>query len=202
MCTPDNVRELALGFVVSEGIASPESVKISDAPCLKDGRVVVVEVPSNFCQPEIRSSGCIGVYRETEVVPKVKARELFSLDEVRSALQYLEVDEYHRTRGYHIAALVGKEGLILRRYDVGRHNAVDKVIGAALMREIDFSRTYLVISGRISRGIAMKCARVGIPLIVSKAAILDSAVDVCRRSGLAAVSFATNVAVVGDALEI
>ena len=85
-------------------------------------------------------------------------------------------------------------------YDVGRHNAVDKAIGSALLKGVDFSKVFLLLSGRISRGMVMKCARVGIPLIASKAAILDSAIDVCEKSGVAAVSFATNIAIEGEAL--
>ena len=70
------------------------------------------------------------------------------------------------------------------------------------MRGIDLSRTFLLLSGRISRGIAMKCVRSGIPLVVSKAAILDSAIKVCEKSGLAAVSFATKVVVKGEAIDV
>jgi len=95
---------------------------------------------------------------------------------------------------------VGKDGVVSRMYDVGRHNAVDKAIGSALLKGAELSKTFLLLSGRISRGMAMKCARVGIPLIASKAAILDSAIEVCEKSGIAAVSFATNIAVEGEAL--
>jgi len=70
----------------------------------------------------------------------------------------------------------------------------------AVKDDIDFSKTFLVISGRISKGMALKCARVGIPLIVSKAAILDSAIDICTETGLTAISFATNVIVNGEIL--
>ncbi|MFN3383448.1 MAG: formate dehydrogenase accessory sulfurtransferase FdhD, partial [Archaeoglobaceae archaeon] len=85
-------------------------------------------------------------------------------------------------------------------HDVGRHNAVDKAIGLALLNKANLQESFLVVSGRISLGIAMKCANAGIPLIVSKAAIFDSAIDFCERTGLSAVSFATNIAI-GNAIE-
>jgi FdhD protein len=203
MCTPENLKELAVGFLISEGIAkSIDDIVFPEVPCLRNNRrIIMIEVNGDSCQAAIRSSGCIGIYRENEEIPGVEAGEKFTLNEIKAALHHLEIEEYHRTRGYHIAALVGKEGLLIRRYDVGRHNAVDKVIGAALIKRMDLSKMFLLLSGRISRGIAMKCARVGIPLVVSKAAILDSAVEVCRKSGLAAISFATNIAIVGKALE-
>nr|WP_230972496.1 formate dehydrogenase accessory sulfurtransferase FdhD [Archaeoglobus neptunius] len=197
MCTPENLKELAVGFLVSEGI-----VKSIDEIIFSyiDNDVLFVKLNGNQSSTTIRSSGCIGVYREQEKIPKVEAEAKFTMDEIKKSLEYLEIEEYVRTRGYHVASIVGKDGLLYRRYDVGRHNAVDKVIGAALLNGIRLKKTFLLISGRISRGMAMKCARAGIPLIVSKAAILDSAIDVCEKSGVSAVSFATNIAVVGDAL--
>lgn len=203
MCTPENLRELAVGFLVSEGIAkSVEDIVFSNAPCLEDGRVIFVNLNGDINNPTIRSSGCIGVYRANEEIPRAIAEEKFTIEEIRGSLRYLDVEEYKKTRGYHIAAIVGKNGLIFRRHDVGRHNAVDKVIGAALLNKVKLSKSFLLLSGRISRGIAMKCARVGIPLIVSKAAILDSAIEVCKISGVSAISFATNIAVVGEALKL
>ncbi len=197
MCTPENIRDLVVGFLVSEGIAN----SVKDIEFLSLGeQEVVVRVDGSSGEIAITSSGSPGVY--SLEVPKVEAGERFSLDELRNSLSYLETEEYRRTRGYHTAAIVGRGGLICRRYDVGRHNAVDKAIGAALLDGVDLSCTYLLLSGRISRGMVVKCARVGIPLVVSKAAILDSAVEVCKESGLSAVSFATNIAVVGEALEV
>lgn len=196
MCTPQDIYEFVVGFLLSEGIAkSLEDIKIS----LIADNVVYVKLNGSF-DTTIRSSGCIGVFREKEEIPRVKPKERFTLEEIKNSLHFLETEEYRRTRGYHTAAIVGKEGLITRKYDVGRHNAVDKAIGHAAVSGIDFSRAFLLISGRISRGMVMKCARVGIPLIASKAAILDAAIEVCEISGVAAVSFATNIAVKGEAL--
>jgi len=195
MCTPEHINELILGFLISEGFASDlKEIKFSNSTCLKS-RIFVVDVSQSLLPITLRSSGCIGVLRKGEKLPKIAAREKFSMDEIRNSLDYLEIEEYRKTRGYHVAALVGKGGLIFRAYDVGRHNAVDKVIGMAVKNDVDFSKTFLVISGRISRGMALKCARVGIPLIVSRAAILDSAIEVCIETGLSAISFATNVVV-------
>jgi len=197
MCTPKNLIELAVGFVISEGIAkSLDEVEVSKI----EDDIIYVKMDGEHSSTTIRSSGCIGVFREREEIPRVKAGERFTLEEVREALNYIETEEYRKTRGYHTAVVVGKDGVVSRMYDVGRHNAVDKAIGSALLKGAELSKTFLLLSGRISRGMAMKCARVGIPLIASKAAILDSAIEVCEKSGIAAVSFATNIAVEGEAL--
>ncbi len=198
MCTPENLIELAVGFVISEGIAkSLDEIEVSK---IEDG-IIYVKMDGNHSSTTITSSGCIGVFREREEIPKVKAGEKFTLQEVKNALQYLETEEYKRTRGYHTAVIISKNGIVSRMHDVGRHNAVDKAIGSSLLKGVDPGKVFLLLSGRISRGMVLKCARVGIPLIASKAAILDSAIEVCEKSGIAAVSFATNIAVEGEALE-
>ncbi len=199
MCTPENLVELAVGFVICEGIAkSLDEIAVSKI----EDDIIYIKMNGDYSSTTIRSSGCIGVFREKEEIPRVKARERFTLEEVKEALKHIETEEYRRTRGYHTAVVMGKEGVISRMYDIGRHNAVDKAIGSALLKGADLSKTFLLLSGRISRGMVMKCARSGIPLIASKAAILDSAIEVCEKSGIAAVSFATNIAVEGEALEL
>jgi FdhD protein len=195
MCTPVNLEELAIGFLISEGLVSP-SEKIA---VQVDGDTITVKANTNPVF-KLRSSGCPGVFREKEELPEVIAEERFSLNEARNSLKHLDTEEYKRTRGYHIAALIGKDGLIARAYDVGRHNAIDKAIGMGIKKELNLRRSFLLTSGRISQGIAAKCVRASIPLVVSKAAILDSAMEICMKTGLSAVSFATGIMIRGDAL--
>ena len=202
-CTPVNVEELILGFIVTEGIGRFEDINKNVDVHISDD---LIEVNLPNAEPTLTSSGSIsigvGVGRKAEKVGEVRAEEKFRIEELQKSLQYLEIEEYKRTRGYHIAAIVSKRGLETRAYDIGRHNAVDKAVGMCVKKGIALDRTFLLLSGRISRGIAMKCVRAGIPLVVSKAAILDSAIELCKQTGLSAVSFATNIAVVGDALEV
>ncbi|MCS7121165.1 MAG: formate dehydrogenase accessory sulfurtransferase FdhD [Archaeoglobaceae archaeon] len=178
-CTPKDLEDLIVGFIVSEGFANFGNFKYS----IKH-KEVRVEVPTV----------------EVEEKKKVKANRTFTVSEVREKLNLLDIEEYKRTRGYHVAAVVGEK--VYLRYDVGRHNAVDKAIGASLRNYEDLSKTFLILSGRISREIAMKCVRSGIPLVASKAAIIDSALEVCRETGLSAISFTTGIAYVGEALRI
>lgn len=194
MCTPENLEELAIGFLISEGVAK-DGIKV-----YAEGDVVVAEYDGEPVSFKMHSSGCAGIYTDDSDLPAVKSCEKWSMEEIEGMLHLLETAEYRTTRGYHSAFVIGKKGVIARGIDVGRHNAVDKAIGAAYLKNTDFSRTYLLLSGRISKGIALKCVRAGIPLVASKAAILDSAVEVCKRSGLSAVSFASGVAVAGEAL--
>jgi len=200
MCTPSNLEELAIGFLVSEGLIDRNDW--DKAKIEVKGNSIYVDVDANSFVLELRSSGCVGVFKDSEVLPKLVARETYSLDEVKRALRFIEIREYKETRGYHTAVIADKNGLVARAIDVGRHNAVDKVIGMGLKKGMDTSKVFIIVSGRVSRGIAAKAARSGIPLVVSKASILNSAVEICRKTGLAVVSFASNLALRNDALEL
>ncbi len=188
-CTPSMLKELVIGFLVSEGIIG----SLGDLKLEICGKRIVVEIP-NISELDLCLSGFSRNLR-----PRIRNNKKFKLDELKKHLQLLEIEEYRRTRGYHVSAIV-LEDRYYRAYDVGRHNAVDKAIGMALLQSVDLSNSFILISGRISKEIALKCANAGIPLLVSKAAILSSAIEFCKESGLSAVSFATNIAI-GDAIE-
>jgi len=197
-CTPVFLKELTVGFLVSEGLV--EKGKEIDVKI--DGDSIYVDAIDSIQGFRLRSSGSPGVFRVVEELPRVSGGEKFTIEECRNSLKYLETEEYKMTRGYHTAALCGKDGLLQRAYDVGRHNAVDKVLGMGILNCVDFEKIFLLVSGRISQGMVAKCVRCGIPLLVSKAAILDSAIAKCGETGLSVVSFATNIAVKGDSIEV
>lgn len=188
MCTPADLKELGIGYVTSEGILSISDIERVEL--LEDGLDITASNFNPDLYQELRSSGCIGVsWDETEDL-LITSPCKFPLSQVKSSLDCLNVPEYTQTHGYHVACLFNRDGsLIARRIDVGRHNAVDKVIGAGILSNTDMSSCFLTFSGRISRGIALKCVRLNIPLLVSKASLLDSAVEVARKSGLSIVSF-------------
>lgn len=97
---------------------------------------------------------------------------------------------FRKTGGVHIAALFSIDGeLHVFAEDVGRHNAVDKVIGAAALKNVDFKKCFLALSGRLTGDIVLKAARIGIPLIASMTAALDSGIDVALRTGITLVGF-------------
>ncbi len=129
---------------------------------------------------------------------KIKSKEIWSMDMIRDSLGYIDIND--PTKAHHIAVLIGKNGVIARAIDISRHAAVLKVIGMGLKKRAEFDRTYLLISSRITHEIALKCAKAGIPLIVTKKTITDLALEFCRDVGLSVVSFGSEV-VEGDAVE-
>jgi FdhD protein len=98
---------------------------------------------------------------------------------------------FEETGGTHAAALVTADGeTLVVREDVGRHNAVDKVVGRMLLDGIDASSTALVVSGRTSFELVQKAARASIPLVVGVSAPTSLAVDAARRTRVTLVGFA------------
>ena len=96
---------------------------------------------------------------------------------------------FRLTGGTHSAAIYYDEKLIAFAEDVGRHNAVDKVIGEAFERRADFSRCILASSGRQPANMVLKAARVGLPIVASIAGPISSGVDAATKTGVTLICF-------------
>lgn len=97
---------------------------------------------------------------------------------------------FKKTGAYHSAFILARSmELLYQADDIGRHTAVDKVIGKALMEDVDFKEVVLFTTGRISSDIVKKCVRCQIPVLVSRGAPLGGAVELAREYGLVLIGF-------------
>jgi len=97
---------------------------------------------------------------------------------------------FERTGGIHAVALFDVEGMLLvLREDIGRHNAVDKVLGAALMRGLPLPETVMMVSGRLGFEIAQKAVVAGIPVVASISAASSLAIELATSFGMTAIGF-------------
>jgi FdhD protein len=215
MRTPGSDLELAAGFLWGEGfLTSPDQlmeVKVCGDRTLSPrqrANVVIAEVsmdvPTSHRNLDRRftiTSAC-GVCGSTSIsdlhqrgIPKVfkttkPLPELAALPELLIGNQQV----FSKTGGLHAAVLVNREGKALYlREDVGRHNAVDKVIGAALMAgHIPLSNWTLVVSGRVGYEIVQKAICAGISALVGVSAPTSLAVELADEFDLTLLAFARN----------
>jgi FdhD protein len=97
---------------------------------------------------------------------------------------------FERTGGIHAVALFDDRGsLLVLREDIGRHNAVDKVLGAALAGGLAVRETIMMVSGRLGFEIAQKAVVAGVPVTISISAASSLAVELAEETGMTAVGF-------------
>ncbi len=193
MATPDMIKELAIGYLICEGVVS-KLEEIDDVEIDQEKLEVHAKLKDDEhfqIWNELRSSGCIGVAWDRDEAVKVCSNLKLKASVIRNSLKYLENEVYSETRGVHSASLIDVNGrLIAKAIDVGRHNAVDKVVGKAMLEKRELSQLFLLSTGRQSAGMVMKAARAGIPLIVTKAAPLSSGVEAAEKTGVCLIAFA------------
>jgi len=193
LTSPGKLEQLAVGYLVCEGFVGAAS-EIRDVRIVGENRIFAKITPNDhfYMGFEIRSSGCIGVNRENTEDVKVESDCHFHPNIIQGSLHYLESGIYQQTRGTHAACIIDRQGgCIACAIDVGRHNAVDKAIGQAIMDGFNPGVHYILSTGRQPAGMVMKAARSGIPMVVTKAAPLNSGIETALRTGICLVGFAT-----------
>lgn len=193
-CTPQMIREFVVGFIMTEGIIKGNWC--TERMSIEYGNEVFVDIPAEgevSTDGKIITSGCVGgVTFEKGIedgpinddfsVRSDRLREVFNLFQARS-------DLYKLTGCIHSAALSDGESLLCFAEDIGRHNAVDKVIGYAILENIPFKGKIMLASGRISSEISSKCARWGIPMIATRTAPTNLAIEIAEKRGVTIVGF-------------
>jgi len=193
LTSPEKLEQLAVGYLVCEGFVGAAS-DIRDVRIDNENRIYAEITRNDHFDMgfEIRSSGCVGVNRKNNEDVKVESDSHFHPEIIQSSLHYLESEIYQQTRGTHAACIIDRQGgCITCAIDVGRHNAVDKAIGQAIMDGFNPGEHYILSTGRQPAGMVMKAARSGIPMVVTKAAPLNSGIETALRTSICLVGFAT-----------
>jgi FdhD protein len=211
MRTPGHDRELVAGFLISEGVIRSRQDLFDLVECPgSDAAGNVVDVwlkdPSSF-RPEllarsgITSSSCgicgrqsigeaLQMHQQVSPGPPVAAATLFGLSGKLAGAQ----SGFKATGGLHACGLFRSNGeLLAAREDVGRHNALDKLIGWACLGDgLPLSATALLLSGRVSFEMMQKSLAAGIPFVAAISAPTSLAVEFARCSGQTLIGFLRN----------
>ena len=207
MRTPGNDEELAVGFFITEGLLKKRADILKIAPHPRNQNKNVVNV---FLAPDIvvnleqltrhvfASSSC-GLCGKATIesvhqhFPKIKTKVSVNVKIISALPDKLRAaqETFARTGGLHAAAIFDLDGnLIVLREDVGRHNAVDKVLGNCFLAgNFPLEKNILLVSGRASFEILQKALAARIPIVCAVSAPSSLAVDFARESGQTLIGF-------------
>jgi FdhD protein len=199
MRTPGSDEELALGFCLSEGLRPTSAAPPADLA----SNTVEVEAPgfdpSRVARNFYTSSSCgvcgKGALEAVAVeAPRVESDLQVAADLLAGLPDRLRSEQtaFAETGGLHATGLFDSDGeLLCAREDVGRHNAMDKVIGRAFLEgRLPLARSILCVSGRLSFELVQKAAVAGCPILVAVGAPSSLAVELGRDRGLTLCGFA------------
>jgi FdhD protein len=203
MRTPGNDLELTLGWLLSEGIILSLEDFVGLEADANEENVVQVHLRDGLAltlEPRQYGSGsACGVCGKTNLEQihargmqkvssriQIAARVLYGLPEALREVQ----TTFESTGGLHAAALFTLEGELLAiREDVGRHNAVDKLIGCSTLENLPLEHSVMLVSGRVGFEIAQKCVAARVPILAAVGAPSSLAVDLALEFNLSLIGF-------------
>jgi FdhD protein len=202
-CSPSQFKELAVGHLYAEDI-------LFDADEIQS---ITADETKNQCQVQLKPSVNLderlkNQRRGTRIVPliktstsayqhddklsfiksdlKIKPQALF--DAIEKMNQ--NAKGFKETGGLHDSGIFKADGtMVAFSEDVGRHNTVDKVIGEALLKKENFGECFLFITGRVPGDMIYKAAKVGLPIVASVAAVLNSGIASAEKANICLVGF-------------
>lgn len=187
LCTPEYKEELAVGFLAASGLIK-NCNNLTELEINNDKTAVWVSTSENIQTNEMFlkryiTTGCgsgTALCKNLDPLnaPIFKGNIKISIESIFKLMQNMQELSllYKSTGGAHSAGLSDGEKILVFREDIGRHNAVDKIIGHALLNNISLQDKIILTSGRISSEIILKLAMVGVGFVISRSAPMDTAV--------------------------
>jgi FdhD protein len=201
MATPADLADFGFGFTLSEGfVADTGEIENVLAMPVENGFCVDISVAPHslrFRKPPDRAlegrTGCglCGIEDISQVIrplPRLRTKVVVSAGAIARAFDELPIHQPINavTHSVHAAAWCDLSGrVVLAREDVGRHNALDKLIGALAREKADFGRGFIAMTSRSSFELVQKSATMGVPLLATLSAPTALALELAHRAGMA-----------------
>lgn len=201
---PDEPEALILGLLFTSRLISKPSdilqlsirnllakVRVSDSCEIHEKMTDLrptARLVAGVCGPE---ESAVGTWQACDL-PKIVSSYTLNPTVISKAVKTLneEMQIFQQTGGTHGAALADQKGkLLILTEDVGRHNAVDRVIGKGFGQNINLPSTFLICSGRLTSDLVLKVAVAQIPILASISAAVDSGIELADAAGITLVGF-------------
>ncbi|MCQ9207017.1 MAG: formate dehydrogenase accessory sulfurtransferase FdhD [Omnitrophica bacterium] len=200
LCSPSELADLTKGFLFTSGLIK-KSGDIKKIVLDKERWVANVEISGwkkeNLTFKRLYTSGCgkgTIFYNANDIAYRRKITSDFRIEAARINALMLDFRKKSRifleTGGVHSAGVADGKSILVFREDIGRHNAVDKVIGRMLSDNVSFKDKVLLSSGRISSEVLLKARKCAFPVVISKSAPTSQAVRLSKEMGITLVCFA------------
>ncbi|MGD8191418.1 formate dehydrogenase accessory sulfurtransferase FdhD [Brevibacillus ginsengisoli] len=206
LCSPEHMEELAIGFLASEGVigscADLSDIFVDESTGYAYVTAKQVNRYNQLFHSKRYVTSCCGKSRQSFYFYN-DARTVKNLEEngltitIADCFRLMELMQqsaslFQSTGGVHNAALCDKQGVVIYRTDIGRHNALDKLYGHCLKHSIKTDDKIMVFSGRISSEVLLKVAKIGCSIVLSKSAPTELALRLADELGMTTVGFIRN----------
>ncbi|MEM5002255.1 formate dehydrogenase accessory sulfurtransferase FdhD [Priestia megaterium] len=206
VCSPQYIEDMVIGYLASEGVIRAykdiKNIWVQE----KEGyaHVTIDKLNPYFqnLQNKRYITSCCGASRQgfvfiNDALTAKKMNDISVELSIKDCFQLMNklqqsAATFQETGGVHNAALCDKNGFMLSRMDIGRHNALDKLYGYCLKHHISIRDKVVVFSGRISSEILLKVAKIGCEVVLSKSAPTELALNLAEELGITTVGFIRN----------
>ncbi|MBY0025753.1 formate dehydrogenase accessory sulfurtransferase FdhD [Priestia aryabhattai] len=206
VCSPQYIEDMVIGYLASEGVIREykdiKNIWVQE----KEGYVHVTIDKLNPYFQNLQNkryiTSCCGASRQgfvfiNDALTAKKMNDISVELSIKDCFQLMNklqqsAATFQETGGVHNAAICDKNGFMLSRMDIGRHNALDKLYGYCLKNHISIRDKVVVFSGRISSEILLKVAKIGCEIVLSKSAPTELALDLAEELRITTVGFIRN----------